>query len=268
MKNPIKEGHKRVKLNPPPQEVKQERTEPAVSHYDELSLYYANEKFNEKIQNSIKAIALHAYEKEDQPFIKRYPICKILTFLAKKLFLNGLELIFLQYILEENGWSIHDEVITRNYKHVKDFMNNADVNDEKEYLCMLFYLTLISYSAKYFLNDADKMTVFEVELNIMVDNFQAHFKEWSRNNSAITSKISPKSLNKIFRQLNTRDSSISYFLMVESIIDISPPYNNSQTNEKKEKKKPAPTRDQENSNPQLVLPSHTGINISHDHEEQ
>jgi hypothetical protein len=153
------------------------------------------------------------------------------------LFLNGLELIFLEYILEENNWRIDDDVISRNYIHVKDFMNNIEVNDEKEYSCMLFYLTLISYSAKYFLNEPDQMTVFEEELNNMISNFQSHFKEWSRNNSAITSKISPKILNKIFRQLNTRDSHSNYFLMVESIIDISPPYNNSQ-NEKKERKKP------------------------------
>jgi hypothetical protein len=115
-------------------------------------------------------------------------------------------------------------------------MNNTDVNDEKEYSCMLFYLTLISYSAKYFLNEPDQMNVFEEELNNMIGNFQSHFKEWSRNNSAITSKISPKILNKIFRQLNMRESNSSYFLMVESIIDISPPYNNQ--NEKKERKKP------------------------------
>jgi hypothetical protein len=145
-------------------------------------------------------------------------------------------LIFLQYILEENNWRIDDDVINRNYTQVKDFMNNTDVNDEKEYSCMLFYLTLISYSAKYFLNEPDQMNVFEEELNNMIGNFQSHFKEWSRNNSAITSKISPKILNKIFRQLNMRESNSSYFLMVESIIDISPPYNNQ--NEKKERKKP------------------------------
>lgn len=111
-----------------------------------------NERFNEKIQNAIKAISLNAYSKPDFEYIKRYPICKILTFLAKKLFLNGLELIFLQYILEENNWKIDDEVITKNYAQVKDFMNNTDVSNEKEYSCMLFYLTLISYSAKFFLN--------------------------------------------------------------------------------------------------------------------
>ena len=79
---------------------------------------------------------------------------------------------------------------------------------------MLVYLTLISYSAKYFLNEPDQMNVFEEELNNMIGGFQTHFKEWSRNNSAITSKISPKILNKIFRQLNNRESSTSYFLMV------------------------------------------------------
>lgn len=109
--------------------MKQERTEQPANRYDEMSLYYSNEKFNEKIHNSIKAIALHAYSKSDFAYIKKYPICKILTFLAKKLFLNGLELIFLEYILEENNWRIDDEVITRNYQHVKDFMNNTDVND-------------------------------------------------------------------------------------------------------------------------------------------
>ena len=119
---------------------------------------------------------MQAYSKTDFSYIKRYPICKILTFLAKKLFLNGLELIFLQYFLEENNWRIDDEVITRNYTQVKDFMNNADVNDEKEYYCMLFYLTLISYSAKYFLNESDQMGVFDEELNNMIGNFQAHFK--------------------------------------------------------------------------------------------
>jgi hypothetical protein len=152
---------KKVKVNSTNAEVKQERTENNVNRYDEESLYYVNERFNEKIQNAIKAISLHAYSKPDFTYIKRYPICKILTFLAKKLFLNGLELIFLEYILEENNWNIEDEVITRNYTHVKDFMNNTDVSDEKEYSCMLFYLTLISYSAKFFLNDADRMAVFE-----------------------------------------------------------------------------------------------------------
>ena len=124
-----KDPVKRPKLGLPAPEVKQERQEPLHNRYDELSLYYSNEKFNEKIHNSIKAIALQAYSKTEFAYIKRYPICKILTFLAKKLFLNGLELIFLQYILEENNWRIDDEVITRNYKQVKDFMNNADVND-------------------------------------------------------------------------------------------------------------------------------------------
>jgi len=111
------------------------------------------------------------------------------------------------------------------------------------------------------------MAVFEDELNNMIGGFQNHFKEWSRTNSAITSKISPKILNKIFRQLNNREPSTSYFLMVESIIDISPPYNNSQ-NDKKERKKTA-TRDIENQSHQhTALPPQPTLNLNHDQEDE
>lgn len=80
------------------------------------------------------------------------------------------------------------------------------------------------------------MTLFEPELNTMINNFTGHFQEWYKVNSAGSSKISPKSLNKISRQFNNKETSKNYYLMVESIIDISPPYNNSQP-EKKDKKK-------------------------------
>ena len=42
-----------------------------------------------------------------------------------------MELMFLQYILEENKWNINDETINKNYYNIKDFMNNTDVADEK-----------------------------------------------------------------------------------------------------------------------------------------
>ena len=98
----------------------------------------------------------------------------------------------------------------------------------------------------------------------MIGNFQMHFKEWSRNNSAITSKISPKILNKIFRQLNNREPRTSYFLMVESIIDISPPYNNSQ-NEKKERKKPVARDNDHQSSQHAIQPPQPTLN--HDQDE-
>ena len=54
----------------------------------------------------------------------------MLTFLSKKLFLNGLELVFMQYILEENKLDIQDESIDRSAPTIKDFMNSTDVGDE------------------------------------------------------------------------------------------------------------------------------------------
>lgn len=61
--------------------------------------------------------------------MRRYPIIKMITFLSKKLFLNGLELVFMQYILEENKWDIHDESIIKSAPSIKDFMNSTDVGD-------------------------------------------------------------------------------------------------------------------------------------------
>lgn len=60
-------------------------------------MYYVNERFSSKIQNAIRCISSNAYfkamkpeNKDDKVDIKKYPICKILTFLSKKLFLNFL----------------------------------------------------------------------------------------------------------------------------------------------------------------------------------
>lgn len=39
-------------------------------------------------------------------------------------------------------------------------MNNTDVCDEHEYHCVLFYLTLISYEAKFCLNERPMMALF------------------------------------------------------------------------------------------------------------
>lgn len=78
--------------------------------------------------------------------------------------------------------------------------------------------------------------MFGRELNSIIPDFPSIFKEWSKRNSAVTSKISPKVLNIIFRKLNAKDDKINYLMMVEEIIHISPPYNNNQ-NEKKHKVK-------------------------------
>lgn len=60
---------------------------------------YSNELFNKALHKLICAMAKEAYNRESIAFVKRYPIIKMLTFLSKKLFLNGLELVFMQYIL-------------------------------------------------------------------------------------------------------------------------------------------------------------------------
>ena len=177
-----------------------------------------------------------AYNKTALSFLKRYPVIRMLTFLSKKLFLNGLELVFMQYILEENKWDIEDESIVKSASGLRDFMNSTDVGNEKEYRCFLLYLTLIAYSAKYYLNDTERIEMFGKELNVIIPDFQSIFKEWSKRNSAVTSKISPKILNSIFRKLNSKDDKINYLMMVEEIIHISPPYNNNQ-NDKKAKNK-------------------------------
>lgn len=90
---------------------------------------YANELFNKTIHKLIWAMAREAYNRESIQFVRRYPIIKMLTFLSKKLFLNGLELVFMQYILEENKWDIEDESIIRSAPTIKDFMNSTDVGD-------------------------------------------------------------------------------------------------------------------------------------------
>lgn len=69
------------------------------SRYDEESLRYAKERFSDKIEKMIKSMSLSAYSRVEFPFIRKYPIYKILTFVAKKLFLNCFELLLLHYVL-------------------------------------------------------------------------------------------------------------------------------------------------------------------------
>lgn len=143
----------------------------------------------------------------------------------------------MQYILQQNKWDIHDQSIVQSAPAIKDFMNSTDVGDEAEYKCFLLYLTLIGYSAKYYLNDSDRIEMFGKQLNSLIPDFGSIFKEWSKRNSAVTSKISPKVLNSIFRKLNNKEDRINYLMMVEEIIHISPPYNNNQSEKKQKTKK-------------------------------
>lgn len=79
----------------------------------------------------------------------------MLRAIAKKFFLNELEIFFWGYILEENKWAINDEKLKEHAAIIVDFLNISEVSERLEYNRVLLYLTMSAYAVKRYLNNED-----------------------------------------------------------------------------------------------------------------
>ena len=97
-----------------------------------------------------------------------------------------------------------------------------------------------TYSVKFFLNDQADIEKLQDEAARICPNFKLIFENWAKKHSHLTKRISLKTLNKVFQELDfkIRNEDPDFSLLVDSILQISPAYNpEKNTKEKKEVKK-------------------------------
>ena len=152
-----------------------------------------------------------------------FPVHKVMKAVGRMLMLNEIEAVFLAYLIKETRWNIKEKIITRNAEHVRDIICVA--LDHFEYRCLILYLMLCSYTVKYYLNDEADDGLEEA--NRVCPNFLLVFESWAKKHNNLTSRISPRLLNRVYKDIYncSRHDIADFNRMVDSIIQISPAYN-------------------------------------------
>lgn len=127
----------------------------------------------------------------------KYPIFKVLKAISKIFLLNEIEIIFLAYMIRETDWDIKEKLITNNLQLIKDVVCYS--NDQPEYKSLILYLMIVSYSVKFYLNEETKEVLEEA--NKICPNFKAIFQNWAKKHAALTKRINPKTLNRVYQKL-------------------------------------------------------------------
>ena len=94
-----------------------------------------------------------------------------------------------------------------------------------------------AYTVKYYLNENNNEAMEEAIKRC--PNFRKVFELWAKKYSAITTKINPRTLNIVYKELytNVRNEKPDFNTMVDAILQISPAYNPERDRVTKEEKK-------------------------------
>ena len=158
------------------------------SRYTQLSNIYNQGEF-EDIQPLLEHLTSSC------SYNTMYPILKLLRAVCRCLLINELESIFFAYVIQTNGWKIHDSIIQKHKDEVKDIVFYTTHNED--YKALTLYLLLCGYTSKYYLNEFTEM--YSPELEKICPDFKTVFSQWVKQEAYTTLKIYPKSLNKVYK---------------------------------------------------------------------
>ena len=138
--------------------------------------------------------------------------------------MNEIEIIFFAYLIRETEWDIRDKTIYHNAQNIQDIIYCSIEN--LDYKRIILYLMVTAFTVKFYLNEKSTGDILE-EVNKRCPNFKQIFQSWNKKHSAIITKINPRTLNTVYKNLYTslKQDQPDFNMMVDAIIQISPAYN-------------------------------------------
>ncbi|KAM3140182.1 hypothetical protein pb186bvf_007735 [Paramecium bursaria] len=199
--------------------------------YDQCCLKYSNEDYS-YLSNTL--LSRFAQKETSSSVATAFPLFKMLRGIVRKFMFNELEIIFFLHHIDDQQWKYDDSIIEDFLPHFKrDFLSTNELSSNDNYQKLLLFLLCCAFIIKCYFND-----VQDQELILIQEHIQSHcskdFKRFIDNyrskNVSGPLKIVPRQINKLYTKLIKipRDNSVAaqqdYNSLVDSIIQISPPY--------------------------------------------
>jgi len=215
----------------------------------EPEVLYSKERENEFLstyQAHLNAYCLCGYTFTMDHYLKRliqnshtneihlkYDLFFVIKGMIKCFMFNELELIFLSYFLEENKWDYLSCLTTAKcMDNFPDILkSNYEIEKPLEYKALLIYLCYSCFAIKNFFRDQNEMLLFNAFMNNTFQEFGKNYVDWRNSNQQFL-LFEPLILNQIYEKNSyswkgvqkSTEQSQNLDFMVNTILEMSPPY--------------------------------------------
>ncbi|CAD8045714.1 unnamed protein product [Paramecium sonneborni] len=214
--------------------------------YDTKCITYTDQYYSFLINQMLSRFA--ALESASQAATAQ-PLFKMLRGVTKKFMFNELEVLFFLHIIESQKWRFDDDPLIQNFIQYfkQDFLCNSEIYNLEAYKKLLLFLVCCGYTIKCFFNeqnDQDILLITEHIQSYCKEDFKKFIENWRQTYMNGALRTAPRIINKLFCKLmkmprdgKQQDLQLDYNALVDSIIQLSPPYlsNDNKTQKKIDK---------------------------------
>lgn len=163
----------------------------------------------------------------------KYDLLFVIKGMIKNFMINELELIFLSYFLEQNKWDYLSCLsIARCMEAFPEIIKfNYEIDNPSEYKALLIYLCYSCFAIKNCFRDQNEMMIYRAFMKNTFQEFGQNYVDWRQSNQEFL-QFDPLKLNQIFEKNSyswtgmqkSMEYSHNLDLMVNTILEMSPPY--------------------------------------------
>ena len=223
---------------PPPKPLEPEAPYPKEKENEYLNIYqsqlnsYILYGYTHTMDNYVKRIIQNS-DYQTKELQSKYDLLFVIKGMIKNFMINELELIFLSYFLEQNKWDYLSCLsIARCIEAFPEIIKfNYEIDNPSEYKALLIYLCYSCFAIKNCFRDPNEMMIYRAFMKSTFQEFGQNYVDWRQSNQEFL-QFDPLKLNQIFEKNSyswtgmqkSMEYSHNLDLMVNTILEMSPPY--------------------------------------------